>query len=370
MGGRMQVEVRPPGRIDHGAFLDCPSAHHPTASPSPRLSRNPAATLATSPRRGFASVRRWAYGHLHCPVARSSRQHHLCRPFRLRTPRSALSPVGSSPGSAPTFDVSTVQSHLAFGRAVTPSVRLAVRTLVIVQTSCLSDPTTFGEGHQPRAPPKGTQKRGFSLRRVRRKLLSNDPQRSAILRRLKGFWQHRQRGCLLAFFDVQPITVKAYGGRRYTREAQLILSAKQKTRGRFYLFVLYEVNHGWTHWAFFAGKGARYVCQFMRRVRRWYPTQPLRVALDQDPAHPCKAKQTKRLMRQLGLRWTSLPKGSPDDNPVETIFSDVQQAILDNSNDPNATATQQRISNHLRSRNRRKDRFFRISYLGIAPNNR
>jgi hypothetical protein len=205
------------------------------------------------------------------------------------------------------------------------------------------------------------------LRRVRRKLLSTDPQRRAILRRLKGLWRHRRRGELLVFFDVQPITVKAYGGRRYTREKQLILQTKQKTRGRFYLFLLYEVNHGWVRWGFFPGKGARSVCRFMRRVRRWYPAQSLRIALDQDPAHPCKAKQTKRLMRQLGLRWTSLPKGSPDDNPAETLFSDIQQAILDNSNDPDTKATQRRISAHLRTRNRRKDRFMRISYLGIVP---
>ena len=49
-------------------------------------------------------------------------------------------------------------------------------------------------------------------------------------------WRHRRRGSLLAFFDVQPITVKAYGGRRYTRAKELTLQAKQKTRGRFYLF--------------------------------------------------------------------------------------------------------------------------------------
>jgi transposase len=205
---------------------------------------------------------------------------------------------------------------------------------------------------------------------VRRKLLNNDPQRRAILSRLKGFWRHRRRGDLLAFFDVQPITVKAYGGRRYTREAQLILPAKQKTRGRFYLFALYEVNHGRVRWAFFPGKAATYVCAFLRRVRRWYPTKRLRIALDQEPAHPCKARQTRELMRRLRLLWTSLPKGSPDDNPVETIFSDIQQAILDNSDDPDAKATQRRISAHLRSRNRRKDRFMRIGYLGIAPMNR
>jgi transposase len=181
-------------------------------------------------------------------------------------------------------------------------------------------------------------------------------------------WHHRPRGSRFAFFDVQPITVKAYGGRRYTRAEQLVLAAKQKTRGRFYLFLLYELRQGRVHWAFYPGKGAKYVCRFLRRVRRWYPTQPMRIALDQDPAHPCKAEQTRRVMRQLHLCWTSLPKGSPDDNPVETLFSDIQQAILDNSNDPDARTMQRRISAHLRARNRRRDRFIRVGYLGLDPN--
>jgi transposase len=89
----------------------------------------------------------------------------------------------------------------------------------------------------------------------------------------------------------------------------------------------------------------------------------VRIALDRDPAHPIKAKATRRMMRLLRWHWTSLPKASPDDNPVETLFSDIQQSILDNSNDPDAGATQHRISNHLRSRNRRSDRFVRVGYL-------
>ena len=36
-------------------------------------------------------------------------------------------------------------------------------------------------------------------------------------------------------------------------------------------------------------------------------------------------------MRQLHLQWTSLPKRGPDDNPDETIFSDIQQNVLDTS---------------------------------------
>jgi hypothetical protein len=184
-----------------------------------------------------------------------------------------------------------------------------------------------------------------------------------ILRRLRAWWRHRPRGAILAFFDVQPITVKAYGGRRYTREERLVLARDQKTRGQFYLFLLYEVNRGLVHWSFYPGKGAEYVCRFLRRVRRWYPRQRVRIALDRDPAHPIKAHVTRSLMRRLGLNWTSMPKRSPDDNPAETIFSDIQQAILDNSDDPDERTTRGRISRHLRARNRRPDRFMRIGYL-------
>ena len=109
------------------------------------------------------------------------------------------------------------------------------------------------------------------------------------------------------------------------------------------------------------------VCRFMRQVRRWYPTQKVWIVLDQDRAHPCKCRQTRRLMRKLKLRWISLPKGSPDDNPVENIFSDIQLMILDNSDDPDEKATQRRISAHLRGRNRRKDRYVRIPYIPDSP---
>ncbi len=167
----------------------------------------------------------------------------------------------------------------------------------------------------------------------------------------------------MAFFDVQPITGKAYGGRRYTRQRRLVLARNQKAQGRFYLFTLYEVNQGRTRWAFFPGKGAPYVCRFMRRIRRWYAGKPVRVALDRDPAHPCKAQQTRQLMRSLHLHWTSLPKRSPDDNPVETLFRGVPQRVLDHSNDPDERTTQHRISGHVRARNRRPDRCIHIGYL-------
>jgi transposase len=170
-------------------------------------------------------------------------------------------------------------------------------------------------------------------------------------------------GGRLLFFDVKPIAVKAYGGRRYTSTQRLVLARDQKMRGFFYLFVCYDAVSGQVHWMMLPGKGTQQVCQFMRQVRRWYPDQPLWVALDQDRAHPVKSRRTRHVMQELSLHWISLPKGSPDDNPVETIFSDVQLMILDNSNDPDIKATQARISAHLRGRKRRHDRHIRIPYL-------
>lgn len=199
---------------------------------------------------------------------------------------------------------------------------------------------------------------------MERKLRSRDPRRPAILAQIRWICRHLPAKGILLFFDEQPIAVKAYGGRRYSSRRRLVLDSRQKTRGRFYLlFVIYDAQSGRIHWAFLPGKDSHHVCQFMRRVRSWYRGAEVWVALDQDTTHPRKSKETRRMMRRLGLHWISLSKSSPDDNPVETLFSDVQLMVLDNSDDPDPRATQRRISARFRGRNRRKDRRIRIPYL-------
>jgi transposase len=170
----------------------------------------------------------------------------------------------------------------------------------------------------------------------------------------------------LLFFDVKPVPVKAYGGRQDTRAKHLSLPAPQKTRGFFYLFSCYEFNTGRVHWAFYPSKDAKAVCAFLRRVRHWYPKRPIRVVLDRDGAHPWKAKRTRQVMRELGLAWTTLPKRSPNDNPVEGLFSDVEQQVLDTSDDADEQTTQHRISGHLQAGNRRVRRI-RGHYLPDSP---
>src|ERR687887_398509 len=217
--------------------------------------------------------------------------------------------------------------------------------------------------YQSRAPPTAAQKGGFNLRRVRRKVISDEPQRQAILGRIRLIRQYLPKNGVLLFFDVKPIFVKAYGGRRYTREKRLVLPLRQKTRGKFYLFLLYDESTGQVRWKYLDGKGSEYVCHFMKQVRCWYEAKDVWLALDQDSLYPRKSSVTRHTMRKLKLHWISLPKASPNDNPVENIFSDVQMMILDNSTDPNKKTTQQRISAHLSGRNRRKDRKIRINYL-------
>jgi len=235
--------------------------------------------------------------------------------------------------------------------------------VVPIQTPHLSDPPRDRQEDQPEALVARAQKRGICFRRIQRKLVSSDPQRPAIRARIRWRWRHLPPKGVLLFFDVKPVAVKAYGGSRYTSAKRLILEKRQKTRGRFYVFLMYDVHTGKVHWAFYPGKDSTYVCHFMRRIRRWYPQQKVWIVLDQDPAHPRKSQKTRRTMRELKLHWISLPKGSPDDNPVENIFSDIQQTILDTSNDVDATMTKKRISAHLRGRCRRKKRCIHISYL-------
>ncbi len=159
---------------------------------------------------------------------------------------------------------------------------------------------------------------------------------------------------VLVFFDVKPVTVKAYGGRRWSSQ-RLVLPKYQKTRGRFYLFALYDVKSGCVRCRYYHGKDSSYVIRFMRHVRRWYPDAEVWVVCDQDSAHPRKSHKTRRAMRELALHWISLPKASPDDNPCETIFSDVQLNVQDNSDDPEGRT--------LRRRNHCRDRFIEIPYL-------
>ena len=198
---------------------------------------------------------------------------------------------------------------------------------------------------------------------MQRKLISSDPQRGAILARIRATWQHLPKHGVMLFFDIKPVAVKAYGGRCYTSAKELVLPKAQKTRGMFYLYLLYDGTSGRVRWASLPHKDSSPICHFMRAVRRWYGDQEVWVVLDQDTAHPRKSRQTRRTMRELHLHWISLPKRSPDDNPAEMIGSDIQQSILDCSNDADAKATQRRISAHLRGRNRRRDRWLQIHYL-------
>jgi transposase len=162
------------------------------------------------------------------------------------------------------------------------------------------------------------------------------------------------------------VPVKASGGRPYPRAKHLSRPAPQKTRGFFSRFSCSEFNTGRVHGAFDPSQDATAVCAFLRRVRHGYPQRPVRVVLDRDGAHPWKAKRTRHVMRKLGVAWTTLPKRSPDDNPVEGLFRDVEQRVLDSRDDADEPTTQHRISGHLQAGNRRGRRM-RVHDLPDSP---
>jgi hypothetical protein len=156
---------------------------------------------------------------------------------------------------------------------------------------------------------------------------------------------------------------------RPTATKRLVLARHQKIRGKLYLFAAYEVRTGRVRWMFLPAKDSPQVCAFMRRVHRCYPEMEVWGVLDQDGAHPGKSHLTRPTMRELKLHWVSLPKGSPDDNPVATLFSDIQLMSLDNSNDADSHTLQRCISRYFQQRNRRTNRFIKVAYLGDSHKN-
>jgi hypothetical protein len=184
------------------------------------------------------------------------------------------------------------------------------------------------------------------------------------LSRIRLIWRPLPCNGVLLFFDVKPIAVKTCGGRRYTSARRPVIPRRQKIRGLFSLFLLSETNSGRTRWAFAGSKDSAQVCRLKTRVRRWSPEQEVWIALAQDRPHPLQSRPTRPVLRARWLPWISLRKGSPDDNPVETINSDLQSMILDTSDDPDPRATRRRISAPLRDRNRRTDHRIRIPSLG------
>lgn len=160
-----------------------------------------------------------------------------------------------------------------------------------------------------------------------------------------------------------PITVKAYGGARWTKAKRLVLPKPQKTRGKFYLFGVYELGAGRMRWKYYDRNRSDEFIPFMRELRRWYPHPYLLVILDHDTTHPQHCAASRRELRRLKIHWLSLPKGSPDDNPIETVFSGLQQGILAGSNAPNVAELKRRISRYLWQRNRGKNRFVQLAWL-------
>lgn len=160
-----------------------------------------------------------------------------------------------------------------------------------------------------------------------------------------------------------PITVKRYGGYRWTREKRVVLPKYQRTRGKYYLFAAYELFRGQVRWRFFERSRSIEFIKFMEQVRRWYPRQYILVILDADTPHPQHCAASRQAMRRLKMHWLSLPKGSPDDNPLEIVFGVLQDEVLVGS-DPRDVAEQQRqISRALQRRNRRKDRFIHLKWI-------
>ena len=175
--------------------------------------------------------------------------------------------------------------------------------------------------HQSRTLAAIAEKNDLHLRRIKRKVYTEDPRRKAILARIAWAIRHLPPGAVVLFMDEKgPITVKRYGGFIWTTAKRVIMHKNQKTRGKFYLFGVYEFFSGHTRWRYYDRSRSDEFIVFMEEIRHWYPHQSILVVLDQDTTHPQTCKASQRAMRRLKIHWLSLPKGSPDDNPLEVGY--------------------------------------------------
>ncbi len=133
----------------------------------------------------------------------------------------------------------------------------------------------------------------------------------------------------------------------WTSAPRVVLPKYQKTRGKFYLYGVYELFTGRVRWRYYDHKRADSFIAFLREIRRWYPGQYILLILDQDTTHPQKCLGSRQATRPLKIHWLSLPKKSPDDNPIETIFSLLQRAILAGSDALDVRDLKRRISRFL-----------------------
>jgi transposase len=224
--------------------------------------------------------------------------------------------------------------------------------------------TQAGQTDQSRASPPHLEKRGLRLRRIKRQVYTDDPRRAALLARICYVIRHLPRGSVVLFLDEKgPITVKRYGGYRWTAEKRLILPKYQKTRGQFCLFAVYELLRGRVRWKFDEHATSVEFIAFLRQIRRWYPHQSILIVLDSDTIHPQKSGDSRREMRRLQIHWLSLPKGDPDDSPMETVLIVLQGEAIAGRDAPHTAEQKRRISHSLQRRNRCRDRSIRIPCL-------
>ena len=118
-----------------------------------------------------------------------------------------------------------------------------------------SDSPSHPPGHQPGTLATTAQKRGIHCRHIQRKLICTDPQRSGDFGPDSGHWAASATRRPPAVFRCQTGDGQSlWRTAVHVAQRRLVLGRPQKTRGRFYLFLVYEVTSGKVHWAFLPGK--------------------------------------------------------------------------------------------------------------------
>ncbi|MEW6685793.1 MAG: IS630 family transposase [Candidatus Edwardsbacteria bacterium] len=150
---------------------------------------------------------------------------------------------------------------------------------------------------------------------------------------------------VICFDEKGTIVIKAYAGRSWSRKAPKI-PAKQSIKGKIELLGAYDFHNGKLWVRFFKKKTAKEIILVLEFLRKRYKGYRLYIIL--DCWRPHRSKLLKEYVSHQSITLVELPTNASWLNPIERIFSEIQNQVLANSNFQSVSETKQSIRKYVR----------------------
>jgi transposase len=165
---------------------------------------------------------------------------------------------------------------------------------------------------------------GLRFRRVRRKIISEDPEYEAKMARIRRLL--RKPNCIVLFEDERALVAKEHLGYEWCFKARVV-KANQKIKGKIYIYGFKGAHSKLFYARFFDKLRKKNFFKCLRWISRKIDDFAY-IILDNSPIHPNQDNDMEKIPEKVKLVF--LPKYSPKDNRVEDVFSLIQKEVLDN----------------------------------------